>query len=419
MRISPDGRRLLRDDGQPFFYLADTAWELFHHLDLPDAELYLTTRAAQKFNVIQAVVLPECDSLRKPNVLGELPFWDLDPTRPNEAYFGHIDRILQLGADQGLTWGLLPTWGDKWTAQWGAGPVVFTPENTFIYGKWLARRYREVPLIWILGGDRCPKSEAEQAIVRAMAAGLRDGDGGTHLMTYHPGGWAASSTWFHDETWLDFNMIQTGHQSSRMDNVALIAADYARSPAKPCLDGEPPYENHPDNAFGWDAPAPYFDDYITRRAAWQAIFAGACGNTYGCHDIWQMCDGVRPPINRARTLWKEALHFPGARQMQHLRTLMEQLPFADLAPDPALVSCMPSGGPVHVLHAKEAGIALVYFPDLGTRTIHLGALAAKARTASWYDPAQGTFTPSIPVPDAITLEITPPEGWRDAVWVVR
>jgi len=236
MRISPDGHRLLHDNGQPFFYLADTAWELFHHLDLPGADHYLTTRAAQKFTVIQAVVLAECDSLREPNVAGQLPFLDLDPARPNEAFFQHLDRVLQLGADKGLIWGLLPTWGDKWNQQWGKGPVIFNAENAFTYGRWLAQRYRHLPLIWILGGDRWPRDESDLALIRAMATGLREGDGGAHLITYHPNGGAASATWFHHEPWLDFNMIQSGHQSTRMANDALIAADYARPPAKPVLD---------------------------------------------------------------------------------------------------------------------------------------------------------------------------------------
>ena len=44
-----------------------------------------------------------------------------------------------------------------------------------------------------------------------MARGLRKGDGGAHLMTFHPTGGNGSSTWFHNDDWLDFNMRQNGH----------------------------------------------------------------------------------------------------------------------------------------------------------------------------------------------------------------
>lgn len=42
---------------EPFFWLADTAWELFHRLDESEAKLYLDKRAAQGFNVVFVVVL--------------------------------------------------------------------------------------------------------------------------------------------------------------------------------------------------------------------------------------------------------------------------------------------------------------------------------------------------------------------------
>ena len=68
--------------GRPFFYLADTAWELFHRLDRKQAIEYLDTRAAQKFTAIQAVALAELDGVTVPNAYGKLPLIDGDPTRP-------------------------------------------------------------------------------------------------------------------------------------------------------------------------------------------------------------------------------------------------------------------------------------------------------------------------------------------------
>ena len=47
------GRYLVTERGEPFFYLGDTAWELFHRLTREEAELYLKDRAAKGFTVIQ------------------------------------------------------------------------------------------------------------------------------------------------------------------------------------------------------------------------------------------------------------------------------------------------------------------------------------------------------------------------------
>ena len=46
------GRFLTYEDGTPFFYLADTAWELLHRLTAEEAEHYFRERARQGFTAI-------------------------------------------------------------------------------------------------------------------------------------------------------------------------------------------------------------------------------------------------------------------------------------------------------------------------------------------------------------------------------
>src|SRR5690242_7169598 len=87
--------RFLTEDNKPFFYLGDTAWELFHRLTREEADVYLQDRATKRFNVIQAVALAEFSGLTEPNQYGELPLHDLDPTHPNDAYFRHVDQVIE------------------------------------------------------------------------------------------------------------------------------------------------------------------------------------------------------------------------------------------------------------------------------------------------------------------------------------
>ena len=100
--ISNNRRTLVTDDGKPFFYLADTAWELFHRLTLEEAEIYLHNRAARGFNVVQAVALAECDGLNKPNRYGHKPLTDNDPTQPNEPYWQHVNTVVKRANELGL-----------------------------------------------------------------------------------------------------------------------------------------------------------------------------------------------------------------------------------------------------------------------------------------------------------------------------
>ena len=180
LRVSENQRYLQTADGKPFFWLGDTAWELFHRLTREEAEKYLKNRADKGFTVIQAVALAELDGLRDPNPYGEVPLENDDPTKPREAYFQHVDFIIRKAEQLGLHIGLLPTWGDKvFKSTWGKGPEIFNVENARIYGKWIGSRYKDQKnIIWILGGDRNPRNENDVAIWRAMAEGIAEGVGG-------------------------------------------------------------------------------------------------------------------------------------------------------------------------------------------------------------------------------------------------
>jgi len=139
--------------------------------------------------------------------------------------------------------GFLPTWGRYWHDGVKDNQPLFTPRNAEVYGEWLGRRYQDKAAIWILGGDRPIDNPQQKEIIRAMARGLRKGDGGVHLITFHPPGGSGSSTWLHDEPWLDFNMRQNGHVKEFTGRYDQTRADYDRKPIKPVLDGEPLYED--------------------------------------------------------------------------------------------------------------------------------------------------------------------------------
>ena len=100
--IVPDKRVITRGDGKPFFWLGDTAWELFHRLTKEEADYYLKRRAEQGFTVIQAVALAEFDGLTQPNQYGQLPLKNNDPTQPNELYFQHVDYVINKAASLGM-----------------------------------------------------------------------------------------------------------------------------------------------------------------------------------------------------------------------------------------------------------------------------------------------------------------------------
>jgi hypothetical protein len=294
IQVSTNRRFLMTEDGQPFFWLADTAWELFHRCTLEEAVFYLENRRQKGFNVVQAVALAELDGLRVPNMQGDVPFVDLDPLRPNEAYFRHIDDVIRAAEDRGIYIALLPTWGDKVVqGTWGAGPVIFDEQTGYHYGRWIGARYRDFTnVLWVNGGDRAEPFEGVSyaPVWRALASGVKDGAGQQSFMTYHPNGRHSSADVFHNDTWLDMNMWQSCHLRPDEPNWEMIAQDYARIPVKPVIDGEPNYEDHPIDPFTrkWDPSMGTFRDMDVRKQAYRAVLSGACGHTYGHHSVWQM-----------------------------------------------------------------------------------------------------------------------------------
>ena len=430
LKVSENRHFLVYEDGRPFFYLGDTAWELFHRLNREEADRYLEDRARKGFTVIQAVALAELDGLGDPNPYGHLPLLDNDPARPDvkegpaNDYWDHVDFVVEKANSLGLTVGFLPTWGDKWNKKWGKGPEIFTPANAAVYGEWLGRRYRDRGIIWILGGDRPVETEAQKEILRAMARGLRKGDGGTHLMTLHPTGGSGSSEPFHDEDWLDFNMRQNGHVAEFTGRYDATRADYDRVPAKPVIDGEPIYEDHPVSF-----EAPKFGHSIAadvRRPLYWDLFSGACGHTYGHHSVWQMWAPGRDPVNNPLLPWFEAISQPGAGQMQHGRRLMESRPFLTRIPDDTVVvtdrvpTSVPGAGRYRFVATRDSAgrYAMVYAPVGRPFRVRMDAIRGARVKAWWWSPRDGQATPIGEFANAGERAFTPPDPGEPLDWVL-
>lgn len=405
----------LRRDGEPWFLLGDTAWELLHRLTEDEADHYLTTRVGQGFNTVLTVGISEFDGLGTPNAAGHLPFLDRDPRRPDERYWEHADRVIRRAGDLGLTVGLLPTWGTHWHDD----PPFFDVETAEHYGRWIADRYRNADIIWVLGGDRRISTVDQRQMIDAFAAGIRQIVGDSRLITFHPRGQASSTDDVPGAEWLDFNMIQSSHTGWATPNYQLIEQDYRAEPPTPILDGEPNYENHPvmtpssPRTGSWEqVPEWRFDDRDVRRAAYHAVFAGACGHVYGCHDIWQFFDPDRAdPINGACLPWRAALELPGANQLGHLVRLVGELDLLRWTPDQSVLTSGIGFLGSHQRAMSSEGAAVVYTPP--GKEIRLRRAAASVR---WWDPAAGEWLPEQAPQDPVRLTSPLP---ADAVALVR
>lgn len=399
IHVHPDNRYLMTSEGRPFFWLADTAWELFHRLDESQATLYLDTRREQGFNVVQAVVLAELDGIYTPNANGDTPLLNLENWEYNEAYFKHVDRILDLALERNIHIALLPTWGDKlFKNSWGTGPEIFTTETAYSYGKWIGQRYRDRKnLVWVLGGDRNPRENSQDIEVwNQMAKGIKETQNPENpiLITFHPqptnpGG---SSNYFHQADWLDFNMHQTGHCPNQ-PTYQKIAHDLKLSPQKPTLDGEPMYEEHPKCFNAKDLG--YSEATDIRRIMYWNVFAGAAGQTYGCHAVWQMYDLNKTPVNSPLKPWHKSLDLEVSNQVKHLKNLMLSRSYFDRIPDQSLIDETQQDDESFVTATRNqsGSYAMFYFPDGKRISLNLKKLSGQTFKMTWVDPRTGVEFP--------------------------
>jgi Protein of unknown function (DUF4038)/Putative collagen-binding domain of a collagenase len=418
--VSANQRFLLKEN-KPFIWVGDTAWELFHALDRDSASYYLSRRAEQGFTIIQAVALAELDGLNTPNAYGDKPLIDNDPTKPNEAYFKHVDFIVDKAAELGLNIGLLPTWGDKvFKDKWGNGPEIFNPENAKIYGKWIANRYKNRKnIIWILGGDRNPRAGTNDVEMwKSMAAGVAEAHGGNDkvMITFHPQpNKDGASEWFHNEEWFDFNMFQTGHCR---DNVVFdrIKGSYDRQLVKPVVDGEPIYEDHPVCFNANDLGTT--NAYDVRKALYLDVFAGAFGFTYGCHDVWQMYRQGATPVNGPHFYWKKALELPAANQVKHLRKLIESRPILDRVPDQSLIFENNNSAYERIQATRGNDYVFIYSALGNSFTVNMGKISGNQVVAYWFSPKNGSVKEVGSFENKGTKLFTPPTTGYGQDWVL-
>jgi hypothetical protein len=405
LQVSENRRFLQYEDGEPFFWLGDTAWLLFGKLDREEAGRYLQDRRDKGFNVIQAVLVHE---LSQANVYGDSAFIGQDPARPDSTpgsgpedalaydYWDHVDFITDLALAKGLYLAMVPIWG---------GAAKQGPEGhewAATYAAWLARRYGDRPnIVWLNGGDI--RGDVRPEVWRRIGTTL-DRLAPRQLASFHPFGRTQSSTWFHDARWLDFNMFQSGHRRYDQrrdsddpktwkgeDNWKYVAEDYARRPAKPTLDGEPSYENIPQGLH--DPGQPYWTAADARRYAYWAVFAGAFGHTYGNNAVMQMHKpGTGQGSYGVRNFWYEALDDPGAGQMQHLKNLVLSRPFFERVPDQSLIAGRNGEKYERVAATRGKRYALLYTYTGRAFDVVMGRIAGDQVRAQWFSPRNGETT---------------------------
>jgi hypothetical protein len=404
LKVSENNRYLATENGDPFFWLGDTGWLLFTKLNREEAEQYLENRSQKGFNVIQVMVLHSvvnavnvygdsalcCNRIDKPKVTPGNSFNDPE----QYDYWDNIDYIVDLAGKKGIYIGLVPVWGSN------VKSGLVTMEKAEKYASWLAERYKNRHnIIWINGGD--VRGDDSTDVWRTIGSSIRK-ICKYQLITYHPFGRTQSSTWFHNEPWLDLNMFQSGHRRYDQDTTGLAygednwkyaSADYSRTPVKPTIDGEPSYEGIPQGLH--DTTQLYWTDSDVRRYAYWSVFAGCCGFTYGNNSVMQF---YKPtdlnPAYGAKEFWNTAINDPGASQMKYLKQLLLSKPYFERVPASDLLAVKQGERYDYIAVTRGKDYVFAYTCNGSDISLDMKKLSWPEYKVSWFDPRNGEETES-------------------------
>jgi len=397
LKIGPGGRTLVDQHGVPFFIHGDTPWSLTHNLTFEEAERYLQDRRARGFDALMISAPdaydPDGKASYPPDRYGRQPFEAGDWTRPVEAYWAHVERVLRRAEELRF----LVLFAPAYLGCCDDGYVDELKRNgarkALVYGRWIGRRFSGLTnLVWVHGGDRNPYGVEEE--VRAVARGIRETDP-RHLHTGHWDSNGSALDHFAHEGWLDFNSSYTyGPVAWR------VLDDRARHPDKPTFLIETHYE----------------DDFGRRTAEdvrgypYRAVLAGAAGHLFGNKPLWFCGRG-----------WEAALDRPGSRYMSHVRALFESREWWRLLPDLEQRFVVHGRGDpgghdgVQVAVSDARDTLIAYFPSPRAIRVAFGRLAGARWRVWWFDPRSGHATDGGLVETPGFSELKPP---AEGDWVL-
>ena len=346
-RVSPDKRYFVSANGEPWFYLADTAWELTWKSTMDELRAYLSDRKSKKFNAIQFCVISHM--LNGPNGLPnqrqQTTFLNDDLTLPNPGYFTYLDTLVRMMNDSGMVASMVPLWA------WFAEPHrddprfdarFFSEREAVAWATYIGARYAGHNVIWIVAGDKNYNTPIQQHYWTTFATALRRADGGRHLTTLHTGGSSASFDYF-DSTaqWLDFHMYQSSHALQNTSPWSIPLRGWSLPGTKPMLDGETVYEDLFDQFWLYDEHADSaklrrFRDEDVRRTRYEGVLSGAiAGTTYGANGVYQWnVERLPEPGKFPHYLVLDALKMRVAGQMAVVKDLMTMLSWHAFVPAP-------------------------------------------------------------------------------------
>lgn len=400
-----------------FPWVGDSAWAAPMKATTSEWDTYLTNRASKGVNVVHIGPAPYwagSTDTPDPGQSANTPFVGSgcsgpQPTScqtPNMNFWRRFEGKIEAANQKGLhvfLAGLMEPVGGPSGSRYPAA------QEAIYFARWLAARLAGNHVIFSPGFDSPYQASLHKPVGAAIKAVVPK-----HLVTNH---WNTTSVTsyanLHDEPWLDFEMVQSGHNNGVMTTVLQRARELpwqvagASNPGyapfvynrKPTVNGEAIYDQ------GGAGPTTAFNTTRARQAGYLSWLSGSFGYTWGLGGVWdwgicgssssnicgyQMAAGYRnysealnQPVNN---------HIKNFGQLLRTRISFGRYKYMDVYEQNRIRNQAPDNEQhKKMVLARNPEWILAYLPfNQSIRFVHSGNNSVNLATARWWNPRNGT-----------------------------
>jgi hypothetical protein len=348
--VSSNGHYFTYRNGDPFFLLANTAWEITWKSTLEQVKRFVSNQKMKNFNMVQLVVLSHQQMWPwgEINRNGDSAFLQWDFYKPNPKYMSYLDSIVAVMNDSGIIAGLTPLWAATTEVNWppnGNYWKYMPKDQSLKWAKYIGSRYAGSNVLWIIAGDNYyPDVNGIRSFWRDFAVELKKASGPDHVLSMHCGTGVPSYEVFDNSTpTLDFHMYQSSHYMEGNNLTWQNALQGFRSvPPKPVIDDETCYEDIYDNLWTPGDTVSVYTYRIqpehVRKAQYEAVLSGSIiGLSYGANGVFQWNVPGIPASHNPEFYADSAWDLPGSYQMSIARSILEKYQWYRFSPAPELL----------------------------------------------------------------------------------
>lgn len=393
LQFGTNQRHLADQTGQAFLIKEFSAWGLLQAISETDEAAFLDSLRAEGFNTVLTSIVSNASS----QMGGNPPFWQgvspfevqWDFSTPNEVYFQHVDRFLQMAQEKGFFVMLVPCYlgyytdpGQGWWDEVRGSNN--SAEKMRKYGEFLGKRYRETNnIMWVAGGDNDAKGE-DEPFMRQLIEGIKKYDD-RHLWTGHfcntfQTFWSTDNPLYRDHmdidgqyVWKEISLGERGPQ--------YVSELQQYRKGKMIFQIDQSYEHD----------VPHYADNENyqwmRRKIYDGLLSGCAGTSFSSGTLDNQCYWFKD--------WKPLMDTPGMKQTANCFKLFDALPWQDLIPDTTdqiiLAGRGEFGSLDYICAARSAdgSCYVMYIPSGRTYYVSIKAMSGKRMRVHWYNPRSG------------------------------